>query len=116
MKKSDHSKEKAEGQSPAETREADFAEPSLEAQLETAIAQPDSNYSRWMRAEADLDNYRKRAQKEADENRMYRVLPLVRDLLPALDNLQRAVSAAANGGDSRDLVEGVKLVLKQLED
>lgn len=115
MKKSDPSKEKTEGQSPATTPENDFADASLEAQLETAMAERDAYHSRWLRAEADLDNYRKRAQKEAEESRMYRALPLLRDLLPGLDNLQRAVSAAANGGDSRDLVEGVKLVLKQFE-
>ena len=69
-----------------------------------------------MRAQADLDNYRKRSQKEAEENRLYRSLPVVRDLLPVLDNLQRAVAAAANGGEAAELVEGVKLVQKQFED
>jgi molecular chaperone GrpE len=89
---------------------------SLEAQLEAALGERDNNHNRWLRAEADLDNYRKRSQKEAEESRLYRSLPLVRDLLPVIDNLQRAIAAAAKAGESGELVQGVKLVLKQFED
>lgn len=114
MKNSESSKE-SKTPDQAGRPAAEAADGSLEAQLEAAIAERDANYTNWLRAKADLDNYRKRSQKEAEEDRLYRALPLVRDLLPGLDNLQRAVTAASTGGDAHDLVEGVKLVLKQFE-
>ena len=48
-----------------------------------------------MRAVADLENYRKRAQRERDEVQKFGVEKLVKDLLPVLDNLDRALAAAA---------------------
>lgn len=69
-------------------------------------------HDRWVRAVADLENYRKRAAKERDEVQKFGVERLVKDLLPVLDNLDRAL-AAATPGDT--LVEGVKLVRAAFE-
>ena len=69
-------------------------------------------HDRWVRAVADLENYRKRAQKERDEVQKFGVEKLVKDLLPVLDNLDRALAAAA--GDD-PLVAGVKLVRASFE-
>lgn len=88
----------------------------LEQQIETALAERDANHERWLRAQADLENYRKRVQREASEEHRYRVLSVVRDILPALDNLERAVDAAKSSDDLPKLVEGVQLVVKQFED
>jgi molecular chaperone GrpE len=115
MKKSEASKQHAT-QPEGATSAADAVEQSLESQLESALSERDANYTRWARAEADLENYRKRVQKEAEENRLYRDLPIVRDFLPVIDNLQRAIAASASSGESGELVAGVKLVLKQIED
>jgi molecular chaperone GrpE len=65
------------------------------------------------RTRADFDNYRKRASREAASAQERGVVKLVRELLPAVDNLDRAVEAAdatdaANNGD--ELVSGIKLV------
>jgi molecular chaperone GrpE len=65
------------------------------------------------RTRADFDNYRKRASREAASAQERGVVKLVRELLPAVDNLDRAVEAAdatdaANDGD--ELVSGIKLV------
>src|SRR5437660_5449382 len=49
---------------------------------------------RALRANAELENYRKRAQRELSDERRYAVVPLVRDLLPVVDNLERAIEAA----------------------
>ena len=46
---------------------------------------------RALRANAELENYRKRAQRELSDERRYAVVPLVRDLLPVVDNLERAL-------------------------
>ncbi|HET6324989.1 MAG TPA: nucleotide exchange factor GrpE [Planctomycetaceae bacterium] len=88
---------------------------SLLDQLEAARAERDANYDLYMRSQAELQNYRRRAQKEADEMRQYQALPVARDLLPALDNLHRALAAAESSGSVKDLVNGVRLVAKQIE-
>jgi molecular chaperone GrpE len=69
-------------------------------------------HDRWVRAVADLENYKKRAVKERDEVQKFGVEKLVKDLLPVLDNLDRAL-AAATPGDT--LVEGVTLVRAAFE-
>lgn len=89
---------------------------SLKEQLEAALAERDANRDGWLRAQAELENYRRRVQREAEEMRQYQSLPLARDLLPALDNLQRALQAAENSKNVADLVEGVKMVAKQFDD
>src|SRR5277367_1401373 len=88
---------------------------SLREQLEAARAERDTNYNLYLRAQAELQNYRKRAQKEADELRVYQSLPLARDLLPALDNLHRALAAAEATKNIDQLLEGIRMVVKQLE-
>ena len=88
---------------------------SLLDQLEAARAERDANYDLYLRSQAELQNYRRRAQKEAEEMRQYQALPVARDLLPALDNLHRALAAAESSGNVKDLVNGVKLVAKQIE-
>ncbi len=88
---------------------------SLREQLEAARAERDTNYNLYLRAQAELQNYRKRAQKEADELRLYQALPLGRDLLPAFDNLHRALAAAEASKNVDQLLEGIRMVAKQLE-
>ncbi len=88
---------------------------SLREQLEAARAERDANYNLYLRTQAELQNYRKRVQKEADEMRLYQALPLARDLLPALDNLHRALAAAETSKTVDKLLEGVRLVAKQIE-
>jgi molecular chaperone GrpE len=89
--------------------------PSLREQLEAARAERDANYNLYLRTQAELQNYRRRVQKEADEMRTYQSLPLGRDLLPALDNLHRALAAAETSKNFDKLLEGIRLVAKQLE-
>ncbi len=67
-----------------------------------------------LRAQAELENYRKRAGRELQEERRYANMPLMRDLLPVLDNIDRAIGAAEQNPDSAGLLEGVKMVGQQL--
>ena len=69
-------------------------------------------HDRWVRAAADLENYKKRSQRERDEVQKFGVEKLVKDLLPVLDNLDRALAAAAADDP---LVAGVKLVRSSFE-
>jgi molecular chaperone GrpE len=89
--------------------------PTLEEQLLATRAERDENLNRFLRSQAELDNYRKRVQRERDDERHYAALSIVRDLLAPLDNLQRAVESARNSGESGNLLQGIELVVQQME-
>lgn len=65
---------------------------------------------------ADYENARKRLLLAAEAERKYAYEPLVKDLLPALDNLDRALEAAKKAGDGGPLVAGVSATATQLLD
>jgi molecular chaperone GrpE len=66
------------------------------------------------RTQADFENYRKRAAKDAATAGQRAKAGLVRELLPVLDNLERALANAGDNGDPSSLVEGVRLVRADL--
>ena len=83
------------------------------ARLEAELAEAKD---RELRARAELENYKKRAAREAADERRYANLPLIRDLLPVLDNLHRAIDATEKNHDATGLLEGVKMVVQQFRD
>lgn len=95
-----------------------FADPLAEdsAEIEALIAERDSFRDRFMRALADAENARKRADKDRREAEQYGGSRLARDLLPVHDALSRALEAA--GEEQREtaaaLIEGVELTLREL--
>ena len=89
---------------------------SLREQLEAAAAERDANADKALRAQAESENVRRRASKELQEQRDYQSLPIVRDLVPGLDNLQRAITAAENSGSIEELMQGLKMVVSQFEE
>ncbi|ETW12787.1 protein GrpE [Roseivivax marinus] len=99
----------------AETEEPDAA--AMEAdEVESLRAERDDMRDRFMRALADAENARKRADKERRDAEAYGGTRLSRDLLPVYDNLNRALAAAgeAEGEGNAALIEGVELTLKEL--
>jgi molecular chaperone GrpE len=66
------------------------------------------------RTQADFENYRKRAQRDLEQEGRYLHTKFAEDLLPVLDNLDRATAAAKQAGESGPLVQGVTLVQQQL--
>lgn len=68
-----------------------------------------------LRAQAELDNYRKRARRELEDERRYAELALLRDLLPVVDNIGRAIEHAGKNADANSLLEGVRMVQQQLQ-
>ncbi len=70
---------------------------------------------RLLRAQAELDNYRKRARRELEDERRYAAMPMLRDLLPVLDDMHRAIEAAEKSPQAVGLLDGVKLVAQSLE-
>ena len=106
--------EKAEA---AETEEPEASEPESEqadGSLEALKKEAEENYNRYLRVQADFDNFRKRTRKEKEEMQKYASLPVVEGLLPCIDNLERALQAAqdTSGGDS--LTKGVEMVFRQM--
>ena len=67
-----------------------------------------------LRAQAELENYRKRARRELEDERRYAEINLLRDLLPVMDNVTRAIDAAEKKADAASLLEGFKMVNQQL--
>jgi molecular chaperone GrpE len=84
----------------------------LRQQLAEKEAEAAANLDRYLRERAELDNTKKRLQREKTEAVRFACESLVRDLLPIVDNLERAVEHAEGGGNGQPLVEGVRLVLK----
>ncbi len=68
-----------------------------------------------LRTQAELENFRKRSRREIVEERRYATLPLLRDVLPVVDNLRRAIESVADSNSFEGLLEGVKLVAAQLD-
>ncbi len=68
---------------------------------------------RVLRVQAELENYRKRAARELADERRYAHMPLLRDLLPVLDNMYRAIEAAEKSLDLGALLEGMRMVVEQ---
>ena len=78
----------------------------------------DELHDRWLRSVAEFDNYRRRTERERRERGDAANADLVRDLLPILDNFERALASAPAAGDaaSESLYRGVELIYKQLLD
>ncbi len=74
----------------------------------------DEKQDRLLRAVAEADNVRRRAQREKDEFARYANESLIRDLLPVLDNFDRALGAARATGEAPKVVEGVELIQREL--
>lgn len=68
---------------------------------------------RVLRASAEFENFRKRVRREQEDERRYAQLPLLRDLLPVLDNLQRALLVE---GNDPGLKSGVEMVSQQFKE
>jgi molecular chaperone GrpE len=88
----------------------------LRARAQSAEQERDQFLALLQRTRADFENYQKRMQRDLAEERRYWHKPLASELLPVLDNLQRATAAAKQAGESGPLVQGVALVEGQILD
>ena len=114
-----HHEHKKEETAPEEAVE--LAPPVVDAErikeLEEALAakgqEAASNWDKYLRERADLENYRKRVQKEKEEILKYGNESLILELLPSVDNLERAISHASE--EPSAIIEGVRLTLSMLQ-
>lgn len=111
-----------------ETTEAVFAEndasdqtPEMEenpaqvkiAELEGKLEEADNRY---LRLQADFDNFRRRSRIELEASAKYRAQSLITDLLPAIDNFERAMKMEVDNDQAKSLLQGVDMVYRNLLD
>ena len=82
--------------------------------LEAAQAQAADMKDKYARLQAEWDNFRKRMNAQRDSERMLAAEKLVTDLLPILDDLERAISHAKDSGEGGSLTDGVEAVQTKL--
>jgi molecular chaperone GrpE len=113
----------AEAESPGQGDDSgapDADESALQGDVDELVAvaaQRDDYLALAQRTQADFENYRKRVARESAAAQERGVIKLAQELLPALDNLDRALAEAGGGeGEGRDeaLLEGVRLVRSEL--
>jgi molecular chaperone GrpE len=86
----------------------------LQVKLEEKEKEAASNYDKYVRAVAELDNYKKRAAKEKQDTIKYGKEDVIKDILPFVDSLDRALEHAESNTDINSFKEGLKLIQDQL--
>lgn len=86
------------------------------ADLRAKAAKADENWDKYVRASADLDNFKKRAARERTEAIRYANEGVLEKLLPIVDNFEAALAAAnASGGNVDSLRQGIQMIYTQLK-
>jgi molecular chaperone GrpE len=86
----------------------------LEQQLEALRAEKDEQYRGWQRTQADFVNYRRRMEQERSELIKSAEAGLIHDLLPVLDDLERAIASLPSDLHGLTWVDGVLLIERKL--
>lgn len=86
----------------------------LSQALEEKTREADATHDRYLRALAELDNVKKRAQRDREEYIRFANESLLRELLPVLDNFDRAIQAARASAGAEAFVAGVELMQREL--
>ncbi|MEI5905783.1 nucleotide exchange factor GrpE [Bacillus spongiae] len=81
----------------------------LEEKLEEAEA-------RYLRLRADFDNFRRRVTLDREASEKYRAQSVISDILPALDNFERALKMQADNEQTKSLLQGMEMVYRSLVD
>lgn len=82
-------------------------------ELQEAKALADENYQRYLRAQADFDNFRRRTTKEKEDLAKFASMKLVSDLVPVLDNFERAIAANTAEDANESFAKGVDMIYRQ---
>ena len=108
---------------PVEAPKADApaADPTAELNAKIAVLEKEKkdNWDRYLRAAADLENMKKRQKRELEDARFDTKNKVLKEMLPVVDNLERAIEHASTGvsaeadAATKAIVEGVQLVLRQ---
>jgi molecular chaperone GrpE len=88
-------------------------EEKIQAQLDEKTKEAAENFDKWLRLRAEFENFKKRMQKEKSDVMKFGSENLLKAMLPALDNLARAIEHGKSAQDDPSLLEGVEMTLKQ---
>lgn len=92
------------------------ADASAEAsELEKARVQAEENYQRLLRVQADFDNFRRRARAEKEDFAKYASLKLIEQLLPIVDNFDRALTSSKETKDFDALAKGLDMTYRGMD-
>ncbi|WP_017811855.1 nucleotide exchange factor GrpE [Paenibacillus shenyangensis] len=86
------------------------------AELERVQAHADDQTQRLLRAQADFDNFRRRTQKEKEELAKYASAQLITELIPVIDNFERAMATKPENPELESFSKGVDMIFRQLSD
>ncbi len=103
--------EATEGAAAGDAQSGDF-----QAMLEAKDKEIAELKDKYLRALADGENARKRIRQQSEESVRIQKEELLRDLLPIVDNLERAVEAGRTGSSDGQILQGVEMVLRSLHD
>jgi len=108
-------KDKQEDSTEKQTEHFDRIE-RLNVELKEALEEVANYKDKYLRSLAELDNQRKRATREKEEIRKYATDKLILSILPVVDNFERAIDANVNSDSVKDIMDGVKLIFRQLKE
>jgi molecular chaperone GrpE len=89
------------------------ADEAIEAKIAGLEKEKKDNWDRYLRAAADLENLRKRQRREIEDAKLESKSKVLKEMLPVVDNLERAIEHATAQAGTNPIVEGVQLVLRQ---
>ena len=86
----------------------------VEDALEKAEKEAAENYDKFLRISAEFENYKKRSVKDRADVAKYANEQLIRDILPIMDSMERALEHVSNSDDLNAFIEGLKLIQEKL--
>jgi len=87
----------------------------LKNKLEDATKEAKESYERFLRVSAEFENYKKRINRETEEFKKYANEAFVKELLPVVDNLERALASSNENTDcGKGILEGVNITLNEI--
>lgn len=89
---------------------------SLQGEFAAKEAEVKELHDRWLRVQAELQNFKRRAGRERASLREQATAEIIEQLLPVLDNLEKALSYSADRPEDNPLREGVELIFGQLKE
>lgn len=98
-----------------ETTVEESGEIANSAEIEKLQAEVQEHQQRALRVQADFDNFRRRTQKEKEELGKYASSKLITELLPVIDNFERALQASEENPEFESFSKGVSMIFRQME-
>lgn len=101
--------------SSVEPESAPEGEVSESGELAKLRMEAEENLNRYLRTQADFDNFRRRSRQEKEEFAKYASLKLIEQLLPIVDNFERAMESSRESKDLEALIKGLEMTFRQLD-